>query len=76
MLGEQHLVADLDIKRARFSIFQYSSCTDRDDFTLVGLFRRRIRNHDTGCRFVCAFLSLHQYAIMQGRSRITFITMA
>jgi hypothetical protein len=38
---------------------------DRDHFTRVGPFRRRIRNQYPGYGFVFALLSPHRYAIMQ-----------
>src|SRR5690606_11460992 len=64
VFGEQHAIADLDIKRNALAVFP-SAFAHRDDFAFLRLFLRGVREHDAACRRFLSRDGLDHNAISQ-----------
>src|SRR6266581_5322793 len=65
-LAEQDAVADLDVQRTHFPVFEDLALADRDDFALVGLLGDVVGNDDAACGFALFIETLHHNAVVQG----------
>ncbi len=65
VLAEQHLVADLDLRRADLAVVQHLAGADGDDFALDRLLGGRIRDHDPAGGQLLFFHALDDHAVVQ-----------
>src|SRR5690606_40224139 len=66
VLAEEHAVAHLQFQRAHGSIAVHLAATYRQHLALLGLFGRRIRDHDAGRGSTLLFDSLHDNPVVKG----------
>ena len=66
VLAEQHALADLQIGHDALAVRILAAGADGDHFTLVGLFRRAVGDHDARCGGGFLVESFHDHAVVQG----------
>src|SRR5690606_99604 len=65
VLAEQHLVADLDLRRAQAAVVQGLALADRDNLALDRLLGGRVRDHDAAGGHLFFFHTLDDHAVEQ-----------
>ena len=65
VLAEQHLVADLDLRRAGRTVVERLAFADGDDFALDRLLGGRVRDHDAAGGHLFFFHALDDDAVVQ-----------
>ena len=66
VLADQHLVADLHLERNGVTLLVLLAGAERDDFSLLGLFLRGIRNDDSPANLFFFLDVLHEHSIADG----------
>src|SRR5207249_2540774 len=65
VLGEQHVVAGLDVQRPDLAVLEDLAVADGDDLAFDGLFLGGIRNDDAALRLLFLLHALYDHAILQ-----------
>src|SRR3981081_3083175 len=66
VLTEENPVADLEVERANFTVFQNLALADGNHFPDTRLFGRSSRDHDAGCGLTLFLFSFHDHTVMKG----------
>src|SRR6267378_3668144 len=66
VLTEKNPVADLQVDRANFAVFQNLTLTNSNNLPKNRLFSRSIRDHDAACGLTLFLFSFHDHAVMKG----------